>query len=168
MVRKIMFILECVIGMVIGVLILLNFVPIKFASTKQAVTQNHINEKEVYMCGFTATTYGNLAASPSENLSLSESKVFVATDGNDPFQLLSSKFTTDYLEPTGNRFIFVGKSEVGEFFGLPEATMLHIEKWDIVYPIHRKSWRAFVTPRSYLNIYDYDWGKVVGYIFGKN
>lgn len=166
--KKCKAILQWVVVIILGVMILFNFIPMKFPTMKQYVQQNFADEYEEYICGFTVTTYGDIEASPSNNFSISEPKIFVDIDGNNPFKLLSSDFTTDYAEPTGNRFIFVGKSEVGTFYGLSEATMLHVEKWDIVYPICRKSWRTFISPRSYLNIYDYNWRNVFRSWFGKN
>ena len=158
--RTIVFLKFFIISTVV-VLVILNYIPVKFAKRIQIVEQNIENDTEKYICGFTQTTYGDMIADLEDNPSLAESKVFLEIYRNSPFEVLSDEFTTDYIDPTGNKYYFEGRSTVGTFFGLPDAIVLEVDKWDIVYPVRRKTLRGLITPSGYLTIYDFDWKAVM-------
>ncbi|MNI82993.1 hypothetical protein D3C73_1397610 [compost metagenome] len=89
----------------------------------------------------------------------------VRVSGDSPNNYLSEKdFELKWFE-VENRFLLVGKvdrfekdTEYGTDFIYAN---LNVNKWDIIYPINRASIRQYITPKSYLNIYDYDLKKVI-------
>lgn len=81
--------------------------------------------------------------------------------GESPNNYLSEKEFESF--DSENRFLLIGKverfedDEDGHFLN----SYLNVDKWIIIYPIERTFIRKYFTPKSYLNIYDYDLRKVI-------
>ena len=145
---------------VILALFLLDFVPIKYAIKIEYVEKNHSKTYDFYMCEYTATTFGDIKADPKYNKELSKPIIFYELKNNSPFKFLSKEYTTDYIEPSNNKYVFKGNI-VCEVKDIGLVKSLKINNWDIVYPIKRKSLRGLYVPKGYLTIYDFNWIKVL-------
>lgn len=134
--------------------IFLDFVPIKRAIYIED-TENLKSDE--YICSFTQVTGGNWEVeSPSSDYGTNQ-LFFEDLIGNGPLDYLDKNFSTDYLEPSGNRYLFSGTV-------IPKEDGIYdfkIKKWHIVYPIQRKSIRMLYAPKGYLTIYDYNWIKIL-------
>ncbi|AIQ14542.1 hypothetical protein [Paenibacillus durus] len=143
--------------------IVLNFIPIKFAVKLDDAQQNL--EFGRYIC-VTESKYVDdtgWIAKTDINSHL-EKDLAVRMSGNSPNKYLSEKeFDFKWFE-VENRFLLIGKVERFEEDKELETILyanLNVDKWKIVYPIRRASIRQYITPKSYLNIYDYDLRKVI-------
>ena len=110
-------------------------------------------QSDKFVCSFAQVTGGNWEAENYAN----EQLFFDGLIGKNPMKVLDKNFSTDYLEPSGNKYIFSG-----EIIEKDDSIYdLNIFEWDILYPIQRKSIRMLYAPRHYLTIYDYDWFNVI-------
>ncbi|MEQ7052419.1 hypothetical protein ABN764_17395 [Paenibacillaceae sp. P-4] len=147
---------------VLTISILLNFIPIKFAVKLEDAQQkleagNYIcvtESKYVLETGWIAKTDTN---------SHLEEDLAVMVFRNSPNKYLANKeFDFNWFE-VENRFLLIG--EVEHFKEDKETNVLYadlnVDKWEIVYPIRRASFRNYFTPNSYLSIYDYDLIKLI-------
>ena len=133
-----------IIAIFISSAILLDFVPIKFA-----VRESQDCKSDLYLCKYTQVTGGNWE-DINHGIFIDELK------GNSFYTCLRDIYLTDYIEPSGNLYLMEGKlieKNTDEFD-------LDVKKWDIIYPISRKSYRVIYAPKGYLTIYDYDWYKL--------
>lgn len=142
--------------------ILLNFVPIKFAIKPEDAQQKLIagnficvtESKYVLDTGWIAHT--NINTHLEENIAVKVSL-------NSPDKYLDDReFDLKWFE-VENRFVLIG--EVGRFERNKETNVLYadldVDKWEIIYPISRASFRRYFTPKGYLSIYDYDLKKIL-------
>ena len=136
------------------IVVLMDFIPIKMAIK---IDDKGLIKSEEYLCIHAQVTGGNWEV---QNYA-EEQLYFEFLHGNNPFYVLSKNFTTDYIEPTRNRYIFTGNIIKKE----KEIYDLDIHQWEIVYPIQRKSFRILYAPKSYLTIYDFNFIRLFCYIF---
>ncbi|WP_379155570.1 hypothetical protein [Paenibacillus sp. sgz5001063] len=158
----------CVLFLIV-ILILLNFIPIKFAVNLDDAQQ--ILKAGSYIC-VTESKYVDdtgWIAKTDINSHL-EKNLAVRVSGNSPNKYLSEKEFDFKRFEVENRFLLIGK--VGRFEEDKELETvlyanLNVDKWKLLYPIKRASYRQYFTPKSYLNIYDYDLRKVIQTIWLK-
>ena len=134
--------------------LLLDFIPIKWAINIEGIKNFKTNE---YLCSFAQVTGGNWQVKNNIESYESGQLYFEYLHEKDPFNVLDKNFSTDYLEPSGNMYVFTGKIINKEH----DMFDLKVESWEITYPIQRKSLRMLYTPKKYLTIYDYDWLKII-------
>lgn len=158
--RKKVLIISCII---IGILIVLDFIPIKFAYKHNDF--KNINTENVYISEHTAVTGGDWYANQEINPWLSESVDFILQD-EKVFGNISKIYTTESEEPSYNHFVYWGTMKQKQVADNFTINILEAEKWNVVYPIKRKSIRNLYAPKGYFTIYDYDWIKVIKGIFG--
>ncbi len=154
-----MLIISCII---IGILIILDFIPIKFASKLSEFKNNRT--ENVYISEHTAVTGGDWYADKETNPWLSESVDFILDD-EKIFGNISKIYTTEDEAPSYNLFVYWGimkQEQVADNFTI---NILEANKWNIIYPIKRKSIRGLYAPKGYFTIYDYDWIKVIKDVF---
>lgn len=143
--------------------ILLNFIPIKFA-VKLDNAQKKL-EAGRYIC-VTESKYVDdteWIAKTDINLHL-EKDLAVRVSGNSPNKYLSKKEFDFKKFEVENSFLLIGNAERFEEKKDLETilyTNLYVDKWEVVYPIRRASIRQYFTPKSYLNIYDYDLREII-------
>lgn len=135
--------------------LIMNFIPLKFAVKREPNCKNG-----TYLCSYTQTT-GEVLYADSEDNGIDDDIFFDRFYGKKPYDILSKDFTTDYIEPTGNKYFLTGKLNYDN-----GENSLAIRDWDIEYPVIRKGLNLFLRPRGYLNIYDYDWTAVIKYYRG--
>lgn len=138
-----------------GIVIGLDFVPIKFAKNKYLVQ----NQSNAYVCSYTQTTGGNYCASIKENPK--KKKHYYFEINGYPFSILSEKYRREYEEPTGQQYVFYGSITENNVEDLIADCNIEIEDWAMVYPILRPSYRGLYAPKGYLTIYDFDWCAIV-------
>lgn len=100
----------------------------------------------------------------STNPWLSDSVDFILQN-EKVFGSISKIYTTEDETPSYNRYVFWGimkQKKVADNFTI---NILEANKWNITYPIKRKSIRGFYAPKGYFTIYDYNWIKVIKDIF---
>lgn len=129
--------------------VLLDFIPVKFAVNIKEV------DKNAFVCSYTQSTGADLYAAKSDNVSKKEDVYFESLSGNLPYKYLSKEYTADYIEPSGNRYVLYSTQKTDNY------DELNVKKWDIKYPVLRKSMRSVYAPRAYLTIYDFDLVKVL-------
>ncbi|MBY9079010.1 hypothetical protein KIH86_25825 [Paenibacillus sp. HN-1] len=144
--------------------ILLNFIPIKFAVKLEDAQQNV--ETGTYIC-VTESKYvvdTGWIAEATINPHIAED-LPVRVSGDSPSNYLSEQDFELRRFEVENRFLLIGKVDRFEKdteYGTDLMyANLNVDKWDIIYPINRASIRQYITPKSYLNIYDYDLKKVI-------
>lgn len=155
-----------IIFLVIFIPILLNFIPVKFAVKLEDAQQNLgrgryicvTESKYVHDTGWIAKTSFN---------SHLDRDLAVRLNGSSTLNYLSEKeFDLKWFE-TENQYLLIGKVE--RFEEDKDIKVLYadlnVESWKIVYPINRTSYRKYFTPKSYLNIYDFDLRKMISSIF---
>ncbi|WEK55956.1 MAG: hypothetical protein P0Y55_07895 [Candidatus Cohnella colombiensis] len=150
-----------IILFVLAITILLNFIPIKFAIKLEDAQQKL--EAGRYIC---VADYKSKVAYQSEWFASTrfnshlEGWLVLRLTGNSPNRYLSEKDFESF--EVDNKFLLNGNVERIEKI-TPEVldTHLNVDDWEIVYPIERASFRKHFTPRSYLNIYDYDMIKLI-------
>ena len=135
--------------------IIMNFIPLKFAVKREANIKNGS-----YLCSYVQTTGEDLYARSEDN-GIDDDIFFEHFYGKKPYDILSKDFSTDYIEPTGNKYFLTGKINYDS-----EGYSLAIQDWDIAYPVIRKGLNIIFRPREYLNIYDYNWIAVIKYYWG--
>lgn len=157
--RKKVLISCCII---VGVFVILDFIPIKYASRLSDFSDN-ANTSNVYICEHTAVTGGDWFADKELNPWLTESTDFILLD-NKVFENISKMYSSDEA-PVYNLYVYWGtmrQRQVTENFTI---NILNAEKWNIIYPIQRNSIRGFYAPKGYFTIYDFNWIKVIKKIF---
>ncbi|USB34367.1 hypothetical protein [Paenibacillus sp. YPG26] len=147
---------------IILIAILVNFVPVKFAvKLEDAQKQLEVGK---YIC-VTESKYvfeTGWIAKKKINKHLKET-LAVKVSRNSPDKYLSnSQFDFKWFE-IENRFLLTG--EVGNYERNKDTNVLYadldVDKWEVIYPINRASFRKYFTPPGYLTIYDYDLIKVI-------
>ncbi len=87
--------------------------------------------------------------------------------GNSPDRLLSKKDFDKvklFLMPADNKnkFLIYYDERIlmkdNETFPIYK---IESKSWDILYPVHRASFRRLYAPKSYLTIYDFNWINVI-------
>lgn len=134
--------------------LILDYIPIRWAINVDDSKKFETNE---YLCSFAQVTGGNWEVKNNLKNREDGQLYFEYLREKDPFDVLDENFSTDYLEPSGNIYVFTGEIINREH----NIYDLKVKHWEIVYPIQRKSLRMFYTPKNYLTIYDYDWLKLV-------
>lgn len=143
---------------VLAVIVALNYIPVKFAVSSNV---NKLGGND-YLCSYAQVTGGNWEVENKRDFANSNWALYIdKLHGKSPFDVLNSDFTSDTIEPSGNRYVFKGQV----IFKDNDIYDLNVEKWDIVFPITRGGIRILFTPMNYLTIYDYDWGKIFKKIF---
>ncbi len=139
--------------LLIILLFAIDFIPIKFA-----IDISKDNIKNGYLCYHEQVTGGNWRVENTE-----EQLYFEYLIGRSPFNYLSKIYSTDYIEPSGNKYVFYGVIEPKS----NEVFDLNVSNWDIVYPISRKSIRGLYSPKNYLTLYDFNLINLLNNIFRK-
>lgn len=155
---------------IIGLLIILDFIPVKFAVKINSVDITKYKEKDgqkIYICKPVQVTDSIWEAIGDEKgiRDLSKNEVIYMAEplkGNDPLKKLNGSFQKTYEPKAHNQFIFVGNeissNTVGdmEIDGVQEKTIdFKVDDWQIVYPIRRDSFRDIYVPKTYLTVYDF-------------
>ena len=166
--RKKMILYSCI--SIIGLLIILDFIPVKFALKINSVDITKYKEEDgqkIYICKPVQVTDSIWEAIGDEKgiRDLSKNEVIYMAEplkGNEPLKKLNSSFHKTYEPNAHNQFVFVGNeissNTVGdlEIDGVQEKTIdFQVDDWQIIYPIKRYSFRDIYAPKSYLTIYDY-------------
>lgn len=143
----------------LGIIIGLDFIPVKFAENKNLVQ----NRPNAYVCSYVQTTGGNFCASMNDNPK--KEKTFYFEINDYPFDILSEKYRKEYEEPTGQQYVFYGLISEMNVVESTADCKIEIEDWAMVYPILRPSYRVLYAPKGYLTIYDFDWGEILRRVF---
>ena len=154
-----MLIISCII---IGILILLDFIPIKFAHKLSEFNDSDV--ENVYISEHTAVTGGDWFADKENNPWLPQSVDFILQD-NKVFRNISKIYTTESEAPSYNLFVYWGTMKQEQVADNFTINILEAKKWNVIYPIKRKSIRGLYAPKGYFTIYDYDWIKVIKDVF---
>lgn len=152
--KKIFIILIALIVIIVS----LNFVPIKFAVRYD----DYLTDRQ-YLC------YMDIKGGDTCNYRYK----WVLQNNNDNIWVKFSNLSPEYQLSTkhffelhnniwydlNNNFVITGEIDyiVDEDMNV---AIINIEKWDIVYPIRRKSFRGKFSSQNYLTIYDFDWIKM--------
>lgn len=149
-----------VLGIVLAFLAL-NFIPIKWA------VRMPLHVEDSYVCSYTTATDGNWYASIEDNPHLHKA-LYINVNVPETSNFLMLKEIADCRKgiPINNKYVFYGEIEQREAAEDTFFNQLQPSNWDIVYPVRRDSIRNFIAPRSYLTVYDYDWGKVFILLIG--
>ena len=155
---------------IIGLLILLDFIPVKFAVKLNSVDitkYKHLDGQKIYICKPVQVTGSIWEAIGDEKgvREISKNEVIYIAEplkGNDPFKKLNGSFQKIYESNAYNQFVFVGNeisaNIVGdiEIDGVQEKTIdFEVDNWQIVYPIKRDSLRDIYASKAYLTLYDF-------------
>lgn len=150
------------------ILIILDFVPIKFAIKFDDAKKN-LREGN-YICN-TESKYAmdtGWIAHASLNQHLDDD-LCVIVSGNSPNTTLSEKTFDFKCFEVSNSFFLDGK--VNKTWEDKKTNNmyadLYVNRWQIIYPIERTTFRQYYTPKAYLTIYDYDWSKAIKLLFTK-
>ena len=141
---------------IITILIVLNFVPIKFAVNIKEISHSD----NAYVCSYSTATDGNWCATTFDNPNLTED-IWINIDTAHDFSCWNEIVGLSRGEPVLNKYVFYGEIEEHKVYDKIYFKYLKSSKWDIVYPIRRNSLRALFTPPHYLTIYDYNWVDVI-------
>ena len=134
------------------VIIILDFIPVKFAKNKNLVKY----KQNTYICTYCQVTGGNYCATIDNNPLLEKPIYFEIIDY--PFNILKNdRYRKEYEEPTGIQYVLCGKVTTIS----NENSEIDIENWSMVYPIMRPSFRVIYAPRAYLTVYDFDWLEIL-------
>lgn len=142
------------------IVVILDYIPVKFAQRVEQMSD------DAYICSYTTATDGNWEASEEENPQLSENK-YLNLNSKTLFYCLNEIRNVSRGEPILNKYIFKGNAEPHYINDSVSVDWLEDYKWAIVYPIKRSSIRDIIAPKSYLTIYDFDWGCVMKKLIGK-
>lgn len=153
-----MIIICCII---LGILIVLDFIPIKFASQWSDFASN---SEGVYICKVSTATDGNWVAEKEFNPWLSES-TYLVLKNDQVFGSISKIFTTENDEPSNNVFVFWGTVNQEQWADNLRVNILDARKWNIIYPIQRKTIRGLYVPKGYFTIYDFNWTEAIKKLF---
>ena len=85
---------------------ILDYIPIKWAIEVNNSKQFKNNE---YLCSFAQVTGGNWEVKNTSKNCKYEQLYFEYLREKDPFDVLDKNFSTDYLEPSGNLYVFTGE-----------------------------------------------------------
>lgn len=144
-------------------LFLLDFIPVKFAITKE-------NAKIKLRDGNYICNTEPKIAPPIRWIARTKSNPYLNDDlylrltGNSPNNILSPKdYDVDKWYEVDNAFLLIGNTVKSEKHQETKHMIvdLNVNEWEIVYPINRASTRKFYVPKNYLTIYDFDWFKVL-------
>ncbi len=130
-----------------------DFIPVKFA-----IDVSDDNIESGYLCYHEQVTGGNWRVENTD-----KQLYFDNLTGNSPFNYLSKIYSTDYIEPSGNRYVLYGTIMPKE----NDIFDLNVEHWNIVYPVSRKSIRALYVPKRYLTLYDFNLIKLLKNMLSK-
>lgn len=151
-----------VILVLMPLLLVLDFVPLKFAIKVEDAKKNL--KDGYYICETNLVKpdvgwYASMRWNPHIDDGLC-----VKAIGNTPNSILSEKeFDFKWYE-LYNKFLLNGKGKLYEErrTNIYSADLeLDVNIWDIIYPIKRASFRQYYAPKSYLTVYDYDWCKII-------
>jgi len=142
---------------IFGIFIVLDFIPIKFASRLSDFTSS---SEGVYICKVSTATDGNWVAEKELNPWLSES-TYLILKNSEVFGSVSKIFITEYVEPSNNTFVFWGTVTQEQWADNLRVNILNADRWNILYPIQRKTIRGLYAPRGYFTIYDYNWKEAI-------
>ena len=146
------------------IVFILDFIPIKFASTKDYIETNHYSTHSIYICERVEITGISWIADSIHN---KESCEFTGISGVLPQKSLSSSCLRAH-----NLYIFKGKrSIINNDLAFPhtlsnrsELYILKSEQWRILYPISRYGIRNVYVPKLYLTIYDFKFGNIIAVV----
>ncbi len=152
-----------IVFLLLTMLIILDFIPVKFAIS---IDDTKMNLKEGdYICINESKIHLEIPwiAIKRFNKHL-DHDFLVRVYGNSPYGTLSAKeFEVLPISDISNVYLLNG--EVKRFEKEENSNILiadlYVNKWQIIYPINRASFRQFYAPKSYLTVYDYDWIKVI-------
>lgn len=163
------------IYVLIGVVLIifaLDFVPVKFAVSES--TQANDDNTIEYIFTYEPKTSGADVINWAAEAPPAQFRPSATVVGSDPYDVLANKDFDAiklYNAPSSvfsiNRFIFRGKAEVATDDSNGYDLTIHSEEWKILYPINRLSVRRYYVPKSYLTIFDYNWGKVIAMWFSQ-
>ncbi len=139
-----------IVVILITILIIANFLPVKMS-----VKPNKLNEKDkndtVILCEYGQTTGPNWVIIGNDKVEFGPGKC----------EFINVKWSGSAKMP--NSSIFIGQNKYvlyGKFIGVEAVDeesyrVFEAKRWDIQYPIHRFSLRSYLTPKRYLNIFDF-------------
>ena len=154
------------------VCVILNYIPIKVAIKTEKIKEQRYNY-EFYVCESCVVTGAFYCASVDDNENLREPKYFFKLIGKSPENVLSDKLLINYEEMwSGNKFLVIGTSyseyEITGQVNSVNDDYFYTQDWEIVYPVRRYSILGdLLGPKRFLNIYDFNWFKVIKSFFGK-
>lgn len=158
---------KIVIG-VIGIvfLILLDFIPIKFAIKDVDSKTVFINEPKLGSVEWAEVKYEN-------NEFDYDYMIGYVMNGKSPDEVLNKKDfdKSDLYLMHGdntNKFLiyYDEKISMSDYESFPVYKIVATD-WDILYPVHRYSLRRLYAPKHYLTLYDFNWINVIKEILSK-
>ncbi len=140
--------------LIVMVLIIIDFVPIKYA--KNYDNQEHGVDNNYYVC----YQDKKLKFPDKKWVTILDDIFYLQFTGNYPSKVLSEQVLD-------NRFVVKGTLTKNQSETQGQQANLLSDNWDILYPIERNGIRKHFSPAKYLTIYDYDWLKVIENWFTK-
>lgn len=145
--------------LIIIVSILLDFIPVKFCLKDEGIEHVFISDPKLAYKQWINVPYENGA------IHLYDYESYFI-EGNVPDNVLNQK-DFDYIEISehyDNYNMYVFYYDYKTYLNVSKDDSVYkiiSNKWDILYPITRISFRKYYAPKGYLTIYDYDWFKVL-------
>lgn len=137
--------------------IVLDFIPVRYAIKE--INDNYVFtydlKTRIEIKGFAWTTTDEISG---QRISLVANIV-----GEDPYDVLSLKeFNPDKLwsKPWDMKIVFYGETQKLSKDHKYDINV-YSQKWDVVYPIQRTTFRRHYVSNEYLTIYDYNWINVL-------
>lgn len=126
---------------ILAPLVMINIFPVKLA-----ITESGLKDKEYMICEVIKTTGFDWRVEKSSY----GYKGLVILEGNIPIE--GYEFGITYGE---NKFVVYGEfvSDI-MLYGDDKYRIFNVEKWDILYPVHRNSLREFIGPKYGINLLD--------------
>ncbi|MDQ2087487.1 hypothetical protein RBH29_13730 [Herbivorax sp. ANBcel31] len=147
-----------IIAILIMVVILFNYIPIKNShklNNNDKMTLTEETEDIIVVCRFEQVTGSPWMVEEiiSQDKTILEKSEFIIIEGENP-----KKYLKNGLFIPGNSFVFKGQLDGEKHLdGLENYKVFVASSWDIIYPIDRYSIRLLFAPKGYLTIYDYEW-----------
>ena len=155
------------VGILIILLLLITFLPIKFAARIENLDDAsyiYVSEPKKHL-GYPWLRY---TVYPTSDSFGNINEQYCIVKGNSPLRQLSKRWFAGYIDEKWsaflddegyNRFVFDGEvtditvpdQDGGDLYGI----QINVAKWDIVYPIRRHGAWGKIAPRSYLTIMDF-------------
>ncbi len=144
---------EMIIGSIIAlfaILIIANFIPVKISFNQNKLNQPENNETMV-LCEYGQTTGPNWVIIGDYKGEFSSDKIeFI-----DVKWSVSGKLPNSSIFIGHNKYALYGKFNGVETIDGCNYRVFEVKRWEILYPIDRFSLRSYITPKRYLNLFDF-------------
>jgi hypothetical protein len=146
---KVKILIKIILIIFTSIIVILNFIPVKISAHIKNIKTD---DTGVIICEYDQVTGASWRIiGDSKGLFKKGEGEYIDITGKTP----GEKLDWTILLGENNKFILHGK-----FIGTKEIAgencrVFEVSHWDIVYPINRTTLRGYVSPKGYLNIYDY-------------